>query len=59
MKYVQPLPDKPGFLLPITGMTFFWGSVCASTWVDLPSTRAKSHSINLFVADVAGKTGNM
>ena len=23
MKFVQPLPDKPGFLLPITGMTFF------------------------------------
>ncbi len=23
MKYVQPLPDKPGFLPPITGMTYF------------------------------------
>ncbi len=23
MKFVQPPPDKPGFLLPITGMTYF------------------------------------
>ena len=23
MKYVQPLPDKPGFLLPLIGMTYF------------------------------------
>jgi hypothetical protein len=23
MKYVQPLPDKPGLLVPITGMTYF------------------------------------
>ena len=23
LKYVQPLPDKPGFLLPLIGMTYF------------------------------------